>query len=71
MAEWTKYCKGELPEKGTRPVDIPADAYKAYKDKGYTKIVGTEARGFLFGAPLALALEIGFIPVRKPSKQAE
>ena len=41
---------------------------EAYKDKGFTKIVGTEARGFLFGAPLALALKIGFIPVRKPGK---
>ncbi|HBY87936.1 MAG TPA: adenine phosphoribosyltransferase [Colwellia sp.] len=39
-----------------------------YKNKGFTKIVGTEARGFLFGAPLALALNIGFIPVRKPGK---
>ena len=40
----------------------------AYKNKGFTKVVGTEARGFLFGAPLALALNIGFIPVRKPGK---
>lgn len=39
-----------------------------YIDQGFTKIVGTEARGFLFGAPLALALNIGFIPVRKPGK---
>jgi len=39
-----------------------------YKDQGFTKVVGTEARGFLFGAPLALALGIGFIPVRKPGK---
>lgn len=39
-----------------------------FKDGGYTKIVGTEARGFIFGAPLALALNIGFIPVRKPGK---
>ena len=39
-----------------------------YKSKGFTKIVGTEARGFLFGAPLALALGIGFVPVRKPGK---
>lgn len=39
-----------------------------YKDQGFTKIVGTEARGFLFGAPLALALGVGFIPVRKPGK---
>ena len=27
-----------------------------YKDAGITKVVGTEARGFLFGAPVALAL---------------
>ncbi len=39
-----------------------------YQDKGFTKVVGTEARGFLFGAPLALALGIGFVPVRKPGK---
>ncbi|UKA28423.1 adenine phosphoribosyltransferase [Photobacterium damselae] len=52
------------------------DAYRAtmevlterYKDKGITKIIGTEARGFLFGAPLALALGVGFVPVRKPGK---
>ncbi|USH03337.1 adenine phosphoribosyltransferase [Grimontia kaedaensis] len=53
-----------------------ADAYKAtigllvekYKDQGFTKIVGTESRGFLFGAPLALELGVGFVPVRKPGK---
>ncbi len=39
-----------------------------FKDKGFTKVVGTEARGFLFGAPLALALGVGFVPVRKPGK---
>ena len=39
-----------------------------YKDMGFTKIVGTEARGFLFGAPLALELGVGFVPVRKPGK---
>lgn len=51
-------------------------AYKAalsilvekYKDQGFTKIVATEARGFFFGAPLALDLGIGFVPVRKPGK---
>ncbi|MCE0492940.1 adenine phosphoribosyltransferase [Vibrio salinus] len=53
-----------------------AEAYRAtikllvekYKDLGFTKVVGTEARGFLFGAPLAIELGIGFIPVRKPGK---
>ncbi|USD66037.1 adenine phosphoribosyltransferase [Vibrio sp. SCSIO 43136] len=53
-----------------------AQAYRAtirllvekYQGQGFTKIVGTEARGFLFGAPLALELGVGFIPVRKPGK---
>ena len=39
-----------------------------YDNQGFTKVVGTEARGFLFGAPLALALGVGFVPVRKPGK---
>lgn len=39
-----------------------------YRDAGITKVVGTEARGFLFGAPVALALGVGFVPVRKPGK---
>ncbi|MCP3697864.1 MAG: adenine phosphoribosyltransferase [Aliivibrio sp.] len=39
-----------------------------YKQGGFTKVVGTEARGFLFGAPLALELGVGFVPVRKPGK---
>jgi adenine phosphoribosyltransferase len=33
-----------------------------------TKVVGMEARGFIFGAPVALALGVGFVPVRKPGK---
>ena len=39
-----------------------------FKNAGVTKVVGTEARGFLFGAPLALELGVGFVPVRKPGK---
>jgi len=39
-----------------------------FENKGFTKVVGTEARGFLFGAPLALALGLGFVLVRKPGK---
>jgi len=31
-------------------------------------VVGMEARGFIFGAPVALALGVGFVPARKPSK---
>lgn len=32
------------------------------------RVVGMEARGFLFGPPVALALGVGFAPVRKPGK---
>lgn len=39
-----------------------------YRDMGFTKIIGTESRGFLFGAPLALAMGLPFVPVRKPGK---
>lgn len=31
-------------------------------------IVGPEARGFIFGAPVAYELGVGFVPVRKPGK---
>lgn len=33
-----------------------------------TKILGAEARGFIFGAALACEMEMGFVPVRKPGK---
>lgn len=35
---------------------------------GVDVIVGPEARGFIFGCPVAYALGIGFVPVRKPGK---
>ncbi|MCM1992583.1 adenine phosphoribosyltransferase [Oceanirhabdus seepicola] len=38
------------------------------KDKNIDMIAGPEARGFLFGVPVANELGIGFIPVRKPGK---
>lgn len=45
------------------------DAFaKQYEQSGITAIVGTEARGFIFGAPLAYKLKVPFIPVRKPGK---
>ncbi|WP_448569242.1 adenine phosphoribosyltransferase [Thalassotalea ganghwensis] len=48
---------------------LTIELFKAkYANQGFTKVVGTEARGFLFGAPLALALNVGFVPVRKPGK---
>lgn len=39
-----------------------------YSDKGIDMVAGIEARGFIFGAPLAYALGAGFILVRKPGK---
>jgi adenine phosphoribosyltransferase len=39
-----------------------------FQGMGFTKVAGTEARGFLFGAPLAIEMGIGFVPVRKPNK---
>lgn len=39
-----------------------------FRDDGVTRVVGTEARGFILGAPVALHLGAGFVPVRKPGK---
>ena len=39
-----------------------------FRDRGIDYVVGIEARGYLFGAPLAYAIGAGFIPVRKPGK---
>ena len=42
--------------------------YEQYKDKGVTKIVGIESRGFIIGAALAAKLNAGFVLARKPGK---
>ena len=42
--------------------------YEIYKDKGITKVVGIESRGFVVGAALAVKLGAGFVPARKPGK---
>ncbi|MHC2070230.1 adenine phosphoribosyltransferase [Bremerella sp. T1] len=39
-----------------------------YEGKQIDAIVAAEARGFIFAAPLALKLNCGFVPVRKPGK---
>jgi len=39
-----------------------------YLDRGVTKVVGIESRGFIFGGILAARLGAGFVPVRKPGK---
>jgi hypothetical protein len=34
-AEWKKFCKGQMPEKGARPADIPANPGNTYATKGW------------------------------------
>ena len=42
--------------------------YELYKDKGITKVVGIESRGFILGGALAARLGAGFVMARKPGK---
>jgi adenine phosphoribosyltransferase len=71
----------DFPEKGIRFKDITPllqdkDALKEsiVQMKKLTEkldadiVVGPEARGFIFGTPLAYAMNLGFVPVRKPGK---
>jgi len=39
-----------------------------YQDRKIDKVVGIESRGFIIGAPLAFALGVGFVPIRKSGK---
>ena len=44
------------------------DLAQLYRDKGVTKVVGIESRGFIGGAILAYEIGAGFVPARKPGK---
>lgn len=44
------------------------DLSQLYRDKGVTKVVGIESRGFIGGSFLAFELGAGFVPARKPGK---
>ncbi|MCD7839741.1 MAG: adenine phosphoribosyltransferase [Erysipelotrichaceae bacterium] len=58
------------------PLLADKDAYKESirlladfaKDKNIDVVAGPEARGFLFGCPVAVELGCGFVPIRKPGK---
>ena len=78
-----KYIKDipDFPEPGVlfrdvTPLLADKDAYQESirllsdfaKEKKVDLVVGPEARGFLFGCPVALTLNCGFVPVRKPGK---
>ncbi|KAI6707335.1 hypothetical protein NL676_010297 [Syzygium grande] len=39
-----------------------------YKDRNISVVAGIEARGFIFGSPIALAIGAKFVPLRKPGK---
>jgi adenine phosphoribosyltransferase len=39
-----------------------------YRNARIDHVVGVESRGYMFAAPLAYALGVGFVPVRKPGK---
>ena len=42
--------------------------YNLCKNKGITKVIGIESRGFIFGGALSAKLSVGFVPIRKPGK---
>lgn len=47
---------------------ITDEMYDLYKDKGVTKVVGIESRGFVMSSALALRLNAGIVLCRKPGK---
>jgi adenine phosphoribosyltransferase len=53
------------PEAFQAAIDQMADHFR---EAQIDVIVGAEARGFIFAAPLALALGVSFVPIRKPGK---
>lgn len=48
--------------------DVIAAMSAPWFARDITHVAGIESRGFIFGAPIALALGAGFIPIRKPGK---
>lgn len=58
----TLYKSGECMKEMTEAM------YELYKDKGITKIVGIESRGFIMAAALAAKLGCGVVLARKPGK---
>lgn len=81
--DFDKYIRviEDFPKEGISFKDVTTllkdgKAYKAVikeiadklRDLNVDIVVGPEARGFLFGAPVAYELGVGFVPVRKPGK---
>ena len=74
-------CIPDFPQKGINFRDVTTlfknpeclrimvdDLYEIYKDKGITKIVGIESRGFVLASALAIRLGAGVVLCRKPGK---
>ena len=74
-------CIPDFPEKGINFRDVTTlfknaeclrimvdELYDIYKDKGITKIVGIESRGFVIASALAIRLNAGIVLCRKPGK---
>lgn len=74
-------CIPDFPKKGINFRDVTTlfksseclhimidELYELYKDKGITKIVGIESRGFLLASALAVRLNAGVVLCRKPGK---
>eukprot|EP00959_Pyramimonas_sp_CCMP1952_P460966 9480758-Pyramimonas_sp.AAC.2 len=58
----------EDPQAFKKVIDLFVERYRAAGDKGPTHIAGFDARGFIFGPPIALALGIPFVMIRKAGK---
>lgn len=74
-------CIPDFPQKGINFRDVTTlfkdaecmqimleELYELYKDKGVTKIVGIESRGFVMASALACKLDAGVVLCRKPGK---
>ncbi len=74
-------CIPDFPQKGINFRDVTTlfksaeclqemlnELYEIYKDKGITKIVGIESRGFVMASALAVKLGAGVVLCRKPGK---
>ena len=74
-------CIPDFPQKGINFRDVTTlfknaeclkvmvdELYEIYKEKGITKIVGIESRGFVIASALAVRLNAGVILCRKPGK---
>ncbi len=48
--------------------DLVAAMTFPWRGAGITHVAGVESRGFILAAPIAIELEAGFIPIRKPGK---